>query len=57
MIALFGSIIGLLGSYHADLPPGPSIVLMAGLAYLLSVICGRFGGLARRLFPGAHLQH
>ncbi|MDY0873846.1 metal ABC transporter permease [Dongia rigui] len=56
-IALVAGVVGLLGSYHADLPPGPAIVLVAGLVYLASVIFGRIGGLARRLFPGAHLQH
>ncbi|WP_374379464.1 metal ABC transporter permease [Dongia sp.] len=56
-LALLSGIAGLLGSYHFDLPPGPSIVLVAGLAYALSVIAGRQGGLVRRLFPGAHLQH
>jgi zinc/manganese transport system permease protein len=37
----FGSgFLGLLLSYHLDLPSGPSIVLVAGLAYLASVLCG-----------------
>ncbi len=56
-IALVSGLIGLLGSYHVDLPPGPAIVLTAGLGYFVSVTFGRVGGLARRLFPGAHLQH
>jgi zinc/manganese transport system permease protein len=56
-LALAAGLLGLLGSYHLDLPPGPAIVLMAGLCYLVSVIFGRNGGLLRRLFPGAHLQH
>lgn len=56
-IALGAGLIGLLASYHLDLPPGPAIVLAAGLAYLMSVVFGHAGGLARRLFPGRHLQH
>ncbi len=55
--ALGAGLIGLLGSYHLDLPPGPAIVLMAGAFYAASVVAGRNGGLLRRLFPGAHLQH
>jgi zinc/manganese transport system permease protein len=27
-------------SYHAELPSGPAIVLMAGLAYLVSLLLG-----------------
>ncbi|WP_374305872.1 metal ABC transporter permease, partial [Ferrovibrio sp.] len=56
-LALAAGLLGLLGSYHLDLPPGPAIVLMAGFCYFASVIFGRNGGLLRRLFPGAHLQH
>jgi zinc/manganese transport system permease protein len=57
LLALGSGLLGLLGSYHLDLPPGPAIVLAAGLAYLLSVVFGPVGGLVRRLFPGRHLQH
>lgn len=39
--------LGLLLSYHANLPSGPCIVLLAGLAYLLSVIAGPVHGLWR----------
>lgn len=39
--------LGLLLSYHANLPSGPCIVLLAGLAYLLSVIAGPVHGLCR----------
>lgn len=56
-LALASGLVGLLASYHIDLPPGPAIVLAAGLAYAVSVICGRVGGLAQLLFPGRHLQH
>jgi zinc/manganese transport system permease protein len=57
LLALAAGLGGLLASYHFDLPPGPTIVLGAGLAYLLSVAFGPVGGLVPRLFPGRHLQH
>jgi zinc/manganese transport system permease protein len=47
---------GLLFSYHAGVPSGPAIILVAGLAYVASVIFGRVGGLWRQLFPGRHLE-
>ena len=39
-LALGSGFLGLLLSYHLDLPSGPSIVLVAGLAYFASVLCG-----------------
>jgi zinc/manganese transport system permease protein len=55
-IALLAGYAGLLLSYHADLPSGPSIVLLAGAAYLLSLIFGPYGSLRRRIFRPAHLE-
>lgn len=40
--------LGLLLSFHANLPSGPCIVLLAGLAYLISVFVGPVHGLLRR---------
>ena len=40
-LALMSGFLGLLLSYHLDLPSGPSIVLVAGLAYFISVLFGR----------------
>lgn len=42
--------IGLLLSFYASLPSGPAIVVMAGSAYLLSVMCGPVHGLLRRRY-------
>jgi len=42
------SLLGLLASYHYDLPASPAIILAAGLFYLLSVACGPQGGLLLR---------
>jgi len=46
--------IGLLWSYHAELPSGPCIVLVCGLAYLGSVLFGRRDGVLVRRFQAAH---
>ena len=39
-LALVSGFLGLLLSYHLDLPSGPSIILVAGVAYLASVLFG-----------------
>lgn len=48
-IALGGSAVGLLLSYHAALPAGPAIVLTLGALYLVSLLGGRDGLLLRSL--------
>jgi zinc/manganese transport system permease protein len=48
--------LGLLLSFNTAVPAGPGIILVAGAFYLASVIFGQFGGLARQLFPGRHLE-
>jgi len=51
LAALTGAIsvwLGLLLSWHASLPSGPSIVLCAGVIYLFSVLFGPVNGLLRR---------
>jgi zinc/manganese transport system permease protein len=47
---------GLLLSYHAGIPSGPAIILVAGVLYTFSVLFGRVGGLVPQLFPGRHLE-
>ncbi|CAK0755120.1 zinc/manganese transport system permease protein [uncultured Gammaproteobacteria bacterium] len=47
---------GLLLSFHADLPSGPAIILVAGIFYLLSMGLGRYDSLRTRWFPGRHLS-
>ncbi|HET6377335.1 MAG TPA: metal ABC transporter permease [Methylocella sp.] len=47
---------GLIISYHAGLPSGPLITLIAGFLYLLALIFGPAGGLLRRIAPGQHLE-
>jgi zinc/manganese transport system permease protein len=48
--------IGLLVSYHADLPSGPAIILVAGALYALSVVAGPVGGLIWSMLPRRHLE-
>ncbi|MFG6665609.1 metal ABC transporter permease [Halomonas sp. HNIBRBA4712] len=49
VLAMLASIGGLLLSYHLDIPSGPSIILLAGSAYLFSTLFGRYHSLAARL--------
>lgn len=53
-LALLGCTLGLLLSFHADWPSGPSIVLCLGAIYLLSLALGRLGLYPRR--PHSHLK-
>ena len=47
---------GLLVSYHAGLPSGPAIILVAGVLYALSVAAGPVGGLIWLSLPRRHLE-
>jgi zinc/manganese transport system permease protein len=55
-VAFVSGVGGLLLSYHLALPSGPSIILTAGLIYVVSLLFGPVGGLRRRLAPGRHLE-
>ncbi|MBP2307539.1 metal ABC transporter permease [Azospirillum melinis] len=55
-LAFAAGIGGLLLSFHLNLPSGPSIVLVAGAGYLLSLALGPVGSLRTRWFPGRHLE-
>jgi zinc/manganese transport system permease protein len=57
LLAAAASLCGLLVSYHADLPSGPSVILAAGAVYVISLLAGSNGGLLRRLLPRPHLEH
>ena len=39
---------GLLLSYHAELPPGPAIILLCAAAYVFSLVFGAQGGRLKR---------
>lgn len=47
---------GLLLSYHAGLPSGPAIILVAGVLYALSVAAGPVGGLVWQMMTQRHLE-
>jgi zinc/manganese transport system permease protein len=54
--AALSGYVGLLVSYHADLPSGPAIILVAGVFYALSVTVGPRGGLIWLVLPRHHLE-
>ena len=54
--AVLSGYVGLLVSYHANLPSGPAIILVAGVLYAVSVLIGPAGGLLRLLLPRRHLE-
>jgi zinc/manganese transport system permease protein len=56
VIAMASSVTGLLVSFHAGLPTGPSMILAAGAVYLVSLALGSEGGLLARLVPRRHLE-
>lgn len=55
-VAFVSGLVGLLASFHADLPAGPAIVFTAGLAYLVSLAVSPGGLLGARLYRRAHLE-
>jgi len=56
LVAVCGSLAGLLLSYHLDLASGPAIILAIGGIYLLSLLAGPEGVVTRRLLHQRHLQ-
>ena len=51
LVGALSSALGLLMSFHLDLPTGPTIILVTGLAYVLSVAIGRQGSLITNRAP------
>ncbi|MBS7805703.1 metal ABC transporter permease [Rhizobiales bacterium TNE-4] len=56
LIGIVATYAGLLLSYHLGLASGPTIILVAGVLYLLSIIAGTQGGLLLALLPRKHLE-
>jgi zinc/manganese transport system permease protein len=54
-LAAASALLGLMASYHLDLPSGPAIVLTAGLIWAASVLVGPVDGLLVRLIRRPHL--
>ena len=54
--AAFSGYAGLLVSYHANLPSGPAIILVAVVLYALSVVFGPVGGVFWLAVPRRHLE-
>src|SRR6266536_5932938 len=48
--------IGLLLSFQTGVPSGPTVILVAGVLYALSVLFGQVGGLVRQALPQRHLE-
>ncbi|MEM8959020.1 MAG: metal ABC transporter permease [Pseudomonadota bacterium] len=55
-VAMLSSVAGLLLSYHYSLPSGPAIILVAGVAYGLSLVLGPVGGLVAQALPRRSLE-
>ena len=55
-VALLSSLIGLLLSYHFSLPSGPAIILVAGIAYVMSLVLGPVGSLVAQALPRPQLE-
>ena len=49
VFAMISGYMGLLLSYHMNYPTGPSIVLMAGVFYIVSLLVGRFGSVRNHI--------
>jgi zinc/manganese transport system permease protein len=54
LIGIASSYLGLLLSYHLEVASGPAIILVAGVAYIASLILGRRGVLFSRTQPTRH---
>jgi zinc/manganese transport system permease protein len=55
-IAAGASVLGLLLSFHWNLPAGPAIVLTCGAGYVLSLAFGTRGSIRRQVLPRRHLE-
>ncbi|MDX5444747.1 MAG: metal ABC transporter permease [Zoogloeaceae bacterium] len=55
-LAFASGVVGLLASFHLDVPAGPAIVLTAGLAHVASILLAPGGALGPRLYRRRHLE-
>ena len=56
LFGVFSGYAGLVLSYNMSTPSGPSIVLMAGLVYAVSLVFGPRGGLVPTYWPARHRE-
>ena len=56
LIGIVSSLIGLLVSYHAELPTSPAIILAAGAIHAASILAGRHGSFASQALRARHLR-
>ena len=55
-VAMLASMTGLLLSYHFSLPSGPAIILVAGIAYGMSIVFGTSGGIISQASLRRHFE-
>lgn len=55
-IALSSAYVGLLLSYHVNLPTGPAVILVAGCIYVISVVTGPRGSVLTNVIPRRHFE-
>ena len=55
-VAMLASMTGLLLSYHHSLPSGPAIILVAGIAYGMSIVFGTSGGIISQASLRRHFE-
>ena len=53
---IISSILGLMVGHHASLPLGPTIIMIAGLLFICSVLFGLLNGLIQRFRLPSHLD-
>jgi zinc/manganese transport system permease protein len=54
--AMMSGYAGLVLSFQTRIPSGPSIILVAAVLYIVSILFGSVGGVVRQLFPRRHLE-
>jgi zinc/manganese transport system permease protein len=54
--AMLSGYAGLVLSFQTRIPSGPSIILVAAVLYIVSILFGSVGGVVRQLFPRRHLE-
>jgi zinc/manganese transport system permease protein len=55
LVGIVSSYCGIIASYHLGTPTGPTIILCAGVIYLVSILVGRRNGLLIRFLHRPHL--